>query len=125
MPLRITWEYVQGSLVILNCWGPKGFVHSVGILSQVWRKCTVFYGARLQGCVCSIQNFVPSVFFIMRLHCIIIRKSFAHTSILPPYPVPVRWVCPSPFHTSPGPIPVPWHGPWTATSHCPFSSVEK
>ena len=35
----------------------------------MWQKCTVFYRAKLRGCVCSIQNFVLSVFFIMRLHC--------------------------------------------------------
>ena len=40
----------------MNCWGPKEFVHSEGNL--MWRKCTVFYRARLRGCVCSIQNFV-------------------------------------------------------------------
>ena len=45
---------------------PKEFVHSKG---NLWRKCAVFYRARLRGFVCSFQNFVLSVFFIMRLGC--------------------------------------------------------
>ena len=42
---------IRLSLVIMNCWGPKEFVHSKGNLFVA--KCIVFYRARLRGCVCS------------------------------------------------------------------------